>query len=86
MRDRELEIQADARDKQREMEEIEEVLRKKLNGEIIEPVPTTATKIHDNKENEAPSPEKEQATNPNLRPAFSSVQVKYISPETSFSR
>lgn len=36
MRDRELEIQSDARDKQREMEEIEEVLRKQLAGETIE--------------------------------------------------
>ena len=37
MRDRELEIQSDARDKQREMEEIEEVLRKQMAGETIEP-------------------------------------------------
>ena len=36
MRDRELEVQSDARDKQREMEEIEEVLRKQLAGETIE--------------------------------------------------
>ena len=36
MRDRDLEIQADARDKQREMEEIEEVLKKQLAGEPIE--------------------------------------------------
>jgi hypothetical protein len=33
MRDRELEIQSDARDKHREMEEIEEVLRKQMSGE-----------------------------------------------------
>ena len=36
MRDRELEIQSDARDKQREMEEIEEVLRKQLAGGTME--------------------------------------------------
>ena len=37
MRDRELEIQSDARDKQREMEEIEEILRKQMAGESVEP-------------------------------------------------
>ena len=35
MRDRELEIQSDARDKHREMEEIEEVLRKQMSGESV---------------------------------------------------
>ena len=48
MRDRELEIQADARDKQREMEEIEEVLRKQMNGE---PVETPKKSSYENKEN-----------------------------------
>ena len=48
MRDRELEIQADARDKQREMEEIEEVLRKQMNGE---PVETPKKPSYENKEN-----------------------------------
>ena len=47
MRDRELEIQADARDKQREMEEIEEVLKKQMSGELDKDKPGT-----DNKENE----------------------------------
>lgn len=37
-----MEIQADTRDKQREMEEIEEVLRKKLAGETI-PTPRKQT-------------------------------------------
>lgn len=48
-RDRELEIQADSRDKQKEMEEIEEVLRKRMAGETTE---TKPKRNMENKENE----------------------------------
>jgi len=52
MRDRELEIQADARDKQREMEEIEEILRKQMADGVD--VTKTLEKTLENKENERP--------------------------------
>ena len=52
MRDREIEFQSDARDKQREMEEIEEVLRKQMAGEPIETKTKRHAPLQTNKENE----------------------------------
>ncbi|XP_065660659.1 RNA-binding protein 25 isoform X3 [Hydra vulgaris] len=89
MRDRDLEIQADARDKQREMEEIEEVLKKQLAGEPIEtkkkrgndPEKTSIQQelMEIERQQQPVAPPVQQ--NPNLRPAFTAINEE--TPDTS---
>ena len=79
MRDRELEAQADARDRQRELEEMEDVLRKQMSGEIERPASSAITPSSDTAKSSAVPTPTETPTNNHvetaaaLRPTFSSV-------------
>eukprot|EP00794_Sanderia_malayensis_P019916 gene19916-21863_t len=92
MRDREMEAENDNRDKQREMEEIDEILRKKL----VEPAPEkepelpvvnrvikqekTPEKIADVEPQPLAQPQPQPQSQPLMKPTFASVQAEQRSP------